>query len=86
MQPEKSDDYHNNAPNFGAAAIIRGIAKVMPAREKQLSPKQIQDVVKSIKSIHVTNAAHPKAPQGEREAEYGPQNKPLNHNTHGLIS
>ncbi len=41
----------------------------MPTWEKQLSPKQISDVANFVKSLHGTNPANPKAPQGEKEVE-----------------
>lgn len=43
----------------------------MPTWEKQLSPKQISDVANYIKSLHGSNPAGAKEPQGVKETEAG---------------
>ncbi|NHA02611.1 c-type cytochrome [Mucilaginibacter sp. HC2] len=74
--PNLTDDYwlHGGKINDIFKTIKYGVAaKGMPTWEKQLSPKQISDVANFIKSIHGTNPANPKAPQGEKEAADEPQ-------------
>ena len=70
--PNLTDDYwlHGNKINDVFKTIKYGIAaKGMPTWEKQLSPKQIADVASYVKSLHGTNPANPKAPQGEKISE-----------------
>lgn len=69
--PNLTDDYwlHGNKITEVFKTIKYGVAaKGMPTWEKQLSPKQISDVANYIKSIHGTNPANPKAPQGDKIA------------------
>ncbi len=44
-------------------------AKGMPTWEKQLSAKQISDVANYVKSLHGTNPANAKEPQGNKETD-----------------
>lgn len=44
-------------------------SKGMPTWEKQLSPKQISDVANFVKSLHGTNPAGAKEPQGTKEVD-----------------
>jgi cytochrome c oxidase cbb3-type subunit 3 len=70
--PNLTDDYwlHGGKINDLFKTIKYGVlAKGMPTWEKQLSPKQIADVANYIKSLHGTNPANPKAPQGVKEAD-----------------
>jgi cytochrome c oxidase cbb3-type subunit 3 len=70
--PNLTDDYwlHGNKINDLFKTIKYGVAaKGMPTWEKQLSPKQIADVSNYVKSLHGTNPANAKAPQGVKEAE-----------------
>ncbi|MBK0379601.1 cbb3-type cytochrome c oxidase N-terminal domain-containing protein [Mucilaginibacter segetis] len=74
--PNLTDDYwlHGGKINEIFKTIKYGFAaKGMPNWEKQLSPKQISDVANFIKSIHGSNPANPKAPQGEKEIPEEPQ-------------
>jgi cytochrome c oxidase cbb3-type subunit 3 len=43
----------------------------MPTWESQLTPKQISDVANYVKSLHGTNPASPKEPQGTKVADNG---------------
>lgn len=68
--PNLTDDYWLHEGNIKAVfkTIKYGVpAKGMPTWEKQLSPKQISDVANYIKSLHGTNPANAKEPQGEKE-------------------
>ena len=68
--PNLTDDYwlHGSKINDLFKTIKYGVAgKGMPTWEKQLSPKQIADVANYVKSLHGTNPANPKAPQGVKE-------------------
>ncbi len=68
--PNLTDDYwlHGGKINDVFKTIKYGVqAKGMPTWEKQLSPKQIADVSNYIKSLHGTNPAGAKEPQGEKE-------------------
>lgn len=70
--PNLTDDYwlHGNKINDVFKTIKYGVsAKGMPIWEKQLSPKQIADVANYIKSLHGSNPANPKEPQGDKMAE-----------------
>jgi len=72
--PNLTDDYwlHGGKINDLFKTIKYGVlAKGMPTWEKQLSPKQISDVANYIKSIHGTNPAGAKEPQGTKEADAG---------------
>jgi len=68
--PNLTDDYwlHGSKINDLFKTIKYGVpGKGMPTWEKQLSPKQIADVANYVKSIHGTNPANPKAPQGVKD-------------------
>lgn len=70
--PNLTDDYwlHGNKIGDLFKTIKYGVlSKGMPTWEKQLSPKQIADVANYIKSLHGTNPAGAKEPQGVKEAE-----------------
>ncbi|MEO3405545.1 cbb3-type cytochrome c oxidase N-terminal domain-containing protein [Mucilaginibacter sp. CAU 1740] len=70
--PNLTDDYwlHGGKINDVFKTIKYGVqAKGMPTWEKQLSPKQISDVANYIKSLHGTNPAGAKEPQGEKETD-----------------
>lgn len=70
--PNLTDDYwlHGNKINDLFKTIKYGVAaKGMPTWEKQLSPKQISDVANYVKSLHGSNPANPKAPQGDKITE-----------------
>ncbi|MCO5948488.1 cbb3-type cytochrome c oxidase N-terminal domain-containing protein [Mucilaginibacter flavidus] len=70
--PNLTDDYwlHGNKINDLFKTIKYGVlAKGMPTWEKQLSPKQISDVANYIKSLHGTNPAGAKEPQGTKEID-----------------
>lgn len=70
--PNLTDDYwlHGGKINDVFKTIKYGVqAKGMPTWEKQLSPKQISDVANYIKSLHGTNPAGAKEPQGEKESD-----------------
>lgn len=70
--PNLTDNYwlHGSKISDLFKTIKYGVAaKGMPTWEKQLSPKQIADVANYVKSLHGSNPANPKAPQGEMEAE-----------------
>jgi len=67
--PNLTDDYwlHGGKINDLFKTIKYGVlAKGMPTWEKQLSPKQISDVANYIKSLHGSNPAGAKEPQGEK--------------------
>jgi cytochrome c oxidase cbb3-type subunit III len=68
--PNLTDDYWLHGGSIGSVfkTIKYGVTdKGMPNWDKQLSPKQLSDVANYIKSIHGTNPANAKAPQGEKE-------------------
>ncbi|WP_413668299.1 cbb3-type cytochrome c oxidase N-terminal domain-containing protein [Mucilaginibacter sp. Mucisp86] len=70
--PNLTDDYwlHGGKISDVFKTIKYGVpAKGMPTWEKQLSPKQIADVANYIKSLHGTNPAGAKEPQGEKETD-----------------
>lgn len=70
--PNLTDDYwlHGSKINDVFKTIKYGVsAKGMPTWEKQLSPKQISDVANFVKSLHGTNPANPKEPQGTKETD-----------------
>ncbi|AYL95137.1 cbb3-type cytochrome c oxidase N-terminal domain-containing protein [Mucilaginibacter celer] len=70
--PNLTDDYwlHGGKISDVFKTIKYGVqAKGMPTWEKQLSPKQISDVANYIKSLHGTNPAGAKEPQGEKETD-----------------
>ncbi len=70
--PNLTDDYwlHGSKINDLFKTIKYGVlSKGMPTWEKQLSPKQISDVANYIKSLHGTNPAGAKAPQGTKEED-----------------
>jgi cytochrome c oxidase cbb3-type subunit 3 len=72
--PNLTDDYwlHGGKINDLFKTIKYGVlAKGMPTWEKQLSPKQISDVANYIKSVHGTNPAGGKEPQGTKESDAG---------------
>ncbi|MET3980243.1 cytochrome c oxidase cbb3-type subunit 3 [Mucilaginibacter sp. UYP25] len=68
--PNLTDDYwlHGGKIRDLFKTIKYGVsAKGMPTWEKQLSPKQIADVSSYIKTLHGTNPAGAKEPQGTKE-------------------
>jgi cytochrome c oxidase cbb3-type subunit 3 len=70
--PNLTDNYwlHGGKINDLFKTIKYGVlSKGMPTWEKQLSPKQISDVANYIKSLHGTNPAGAKEPQGVKETE-----------------
>lgn len=70
--PNLTDDYwlHGNRINDVFKTIKYGVqSKGMPTWESQLTPKQISDVANYVKSLHGTNPASPKEPQGTKMAE-----------------
>lgn len=70
--PNLTDDYwlHGGKINEVFKTIKYGVsAKGMPTWEKQLSPKQISDVANYVKSLHGTNPANAKEPQGNKEID-----------------
>ncbi|NHA03350.1 c-type cytochrome [Mucilaginibacter sp. HC2] len=70
--PNLTDDYwlHGGKINDLFKTIKYGVlSKGMPTWEKQLSPKQISDVANFIESLHGSNPAGAKAPQGTKEAD-----------------
>jgi cytochrome c oxidase cbb3-type subunit 3 len=70
--PNLTDDYwlHGGKINDIFKTIKYGVAaKGMPTWEKQLSAKQIADVANYVKSLHGTNPASPKEPQGTKETD-----------------
>jgi cytochrome c oxidase cbb3-type subunit 3 len=70
--PNLTDDYwlHGNKISDVFKTIEYGVqSKGMPTWESQLTPKQISDVANYIKSIHGSNPANPKEPQGEKITE-----------------
>jgi len=69
--PNLTDDYwlHGGTIKDVFKTIEYGVsAKGMPSWEKQLSPKQIADVANYVKSLHGTNPANAKEPQGDKMA------------------
>lgn len=67
--PNLTDDYwlHGNKITDLFKTIRYGVqSKGMPMWESQLTPKQISDVANYIESIHGTNPANPKEPQGTK--------------------
>lgn len=72
--PNLTDDYwlHGNKINDIFKTIKYGVqSKGMPTWESQLTPKQIADVANYVKSIHGTNPANPKEPQGNKMTDDG---------------
>lgn len=70
--PNLTDDYwlHGNKIGEVFKTIRYGVqSKGMPMWESQLTPKQIADVANYIESIHGTNPANPKEPQGTKVAQ-----------------
>lgn len=70
--PNLTDDYWLHGGKIGDLfkTVKYGVlTKGMPTWEKVLSPKQISDVVNYVKSLHGTNPANPKAPQGVLEMD-----------------
>jgi cytochrome c oxidase cbb3-type subunit 3 len=70
--PNLTDDYwlHGGKINDLFKTIKYGVlAKGMPTWEKQLTPKQISDVANYIKSLHGSNPAGAKEPQGTKDAD-----------------
>jgi cytochrome c oxidase cbb3-type subunit 3 len=68
--PNLTDDFwlHGSKINDLFKTIKYGVAaKGMPTWEKQLSPKQIAEVANYVVSVHGTNPANPKEPQGVKE-------------------
>ena len=67
--PNLTDDYwlHGNKISDVFKTIKYGVAsKGMPTWETQLTPKQIADVANYVKSVHGSNPANPKEPQGDK--------------------
>lgn len=70
--PNLTDDYwlHGGKINQVFTTIKYGVqSKGMPTWESQLTPKQIADVANYVKSLHGSNPANPKAPQGDKEMD-----------------
>lgn len=70
--PNLTDDFwlHGHKVNDLFKTVKYGVlAKGMPTWEKVLSPGQISAVVNYVKSLHGTNPANPKAPQGTEEKD-----------------
>ena len=70
--PNLTDDYwlHGGKIKQVFTTIKYGVAaKGMPTWENQLTPKQIADVANYVKSLHGSNPANPKAPQGDKETD-----------------
>jgi cytochrome c oxidase cbb3-type subunit 3 len=70
--PNLTDDYwlHGDKINDVFKTIKYGVqSKGMPTWESQLTPKQISDVANYIESLHGTNPANPKEPQGTKTAD-----------------
>jgi cytochrome c oxidase cbb3-type subunit 3 len=70
--PNLTDDYwlHGSTITDLFKTIKYGVAaKGMPTWEKQLSPKQIADVSNYVKSLHGTNPAGAKEPQGTKDSD-----------------
>ncbi|MDB5005537.1 MAG: cytochrome [Mucilaginibacter sp.] len=70
--PNLTDDFwlHGSKINDLFKTIKYGVAaKGMPTWEKILSPKQIADVANYVKSLHGTNPAGAKEPQGTKETD-----------------
>jgi cytochrome c oxidase cbb3-type subunit 3 len=70
--PNLTDDYwlHGGKINDLFKTVKYGVlTKGMPTWEKVLTPKQIADVVNYVKSLHGTNPAGAKAPQGVKETD-----------------
>lgn len=70
--PNLTDDYwlHGHTISDLFKTIKYGVAaKGMPTWEKQLSPKQIADVANYVISLHGTNPAGAKEPQGNKEMD-----------------
>ena len=79
--PNLTDDYwlHGNKINDIFKTIKYGVqSKGMPTWESQLTPKQISDVANYIKSLHGSNPANPKEPQGAKMVDDGSSDKPAN--------
>jgi cytochrome c oxidase cbb3-type subunit 3 len=69
--PNLTDDFwlHGGKINDVFKTIKYGVpAKGMPTWEKQLSAKQISDVANYVESLHDTNPAGAKEPQGTKES------------------
>ncbi|SDF25355.1 cytochrome c oxidase cbb3-type subunit 3 [Mucilaginibacter pineti] len=70
--PNLTDNFwlHGHKVNDLFKTVKYGVlAKGMPTWEKVLSPGQISAVVNYVKSLHGTNPANPKAPQGTEEKD-----------------
>jgi len=70
--PNLTDDYwlHGNKINEVFKTIKYGVqSKGMPTWESQLTPKQISDVANFVESLHGSNPANPKEPQGTKVAD-----------------
>ena len=70
--PNLTDDYwlHGNKISDVFKTIEYGVqSKGMPTWESQLTPKQISDVANYVKSLHGSNPANPKEPQGTKMAD-----------------
>lgn len=70
--PNLTDDYwlHGGKIKDVFKTIKYGVsAKGMPTWQSQLTPKQIADVANYVKSLHGTNPANPKEPQGDKETD-----------------
>jgi len=70
--PNLTDDYwlHGNKIGDIFKTIEYGVqSKGMPMWESQLTPKQISDVANYVKSLHGSNPANPKEPQGTKMAD-----------------
>jgi cytochrome c oxidase cbb3-type subunit 3 len=70
--PNLTDDYwlHGNKINDVFKTIKYGVqSKGMPTWESQLTPKQISEVANYVESLHGSNPANPKEPQGTKVAD-----------------
>ena len=76
--PNLTDDYwlHGNKINDVFKTIKYGVqSKGMPTWESLLTAKQIASVANYVKSIHGTNPANPKEPQGTKMSDDGGRSK-----------
>lgn len=77
--PNLTDDFwlHGSKINDVFKTIKYGVpSKGMPTWERQLSAKQISDVANYVKSLHGTNPANAKEPQGNKETDQTAEQPP----------